>query len=87
MSQTGLRFTVSVGNFPAETFAVTRFHLSQSYSSLFTLDIHIVSERTTLQASELLEQTARLAIWQGDTPLTVSVRTRSIFTTTTHTGV
>ncbi|EPA7874334.1 MULTISPECIES: type VI secretion system Vgr family protein [Citrobacter] len=69
MSQTGLRFTVSVGNFPAETFAVTRFHLSQSYSSLFTLDIHIVSERTTLQASELLEQTARLAIWQGDTPL------------------
>ncbi|EJJ0116304.1 type VI secretion system tip protein VgrG [Salmonella enterica] len=69
MSQTGLRFTVSVGNFPAETFAVTRFHLSQSYSSLFTLDIHTVSERTTLQASELLEQTAQLAIWQGDTPL------------------
>ncbi|MBJ9196363.1 type VI secretion system tip protein TssI/VgrG [Citrobacter freundii] len=69
MSQTGLRFTVSVGNFPAETFAVTRFHLFQSYSSLFTLDIHTVSERTTLQASELLEQTAQLAIWQGDTPL------------------
>ncbi|ECD9477131.1 type VI secretion system tip protein VgrG [Salmonella enterica subsp. houtenae] len=69
MSQTGLRFTVSVGDLPAETFAVTRFHLSQSYSSLFTLDIDTVSERTALQASTLLERTAQLAIWQGDTPL------------------
>lgn len=69
MSQTGLRFTVDVDGQPTETFAVTRFHLSQSYFSLFTLEINTVSERITLKASTLLEQTAQLTIWQGSTPL------------------
>ncbi|ENE9753989.1 type VI secretion system tip protein VgrG, partial [Escherichia coli] len=69
MSQAGLRFTVDVDGQPTETFAVTRFHLSQSYFSLFTLEINTVSERTTLKASTLLEQTAQLTIWQGSTPL------------------
>ncbi|WP_318386823.1 type VI secretion system tip protein TssI/VgrG [Enterobacter sp.] len=69
MSHTGLRFTVEVGGQSAETFAVTCFHLSQAYSSLFMLEINTVSERTALQASEMLEQTAQLAIWQGDTSL------------------
>ncbi|WP_097326444.1 type VI secretion system tip protein TssI/VgrG [Escherichia coli] len=69
MSQTGLRFTVDVDGQPTETFAVTRFHLSQSYFSLFTLEINTVSERTPLKASTLLEQTAQLTIWQGSTPL------------------
>ncbi|WP_312949116.1 type VI secretion system tip protein TssI/VgrG [Superficieibacter sp.] len=69
MSQTNLRFTVEVDGQSAETFAVNRFHLSQSYSSLFKLRIDVVSKRCALKASTLLEQTARLTIWQGDTPL------------------
>lgn len=44
------------------------FHLVQSYSSLFTLDIHVASSNIRLNARDLLEQTAVLTIWQGSTP-------------------
>lgn len=68
MPQTGVRFTVDVDGQDAETFAVVSFHLVQSYSSLFTLDIHIASSNIRLNARDLLEQTAVLTIWQGSTP-------------------
>lgn len=68
MPQTGLRFTVDVDGQDAETFAVVSFHLVQSYSSLFTLDIHVASSNIRLNARDLLEQTAILTIWQGSTP-------------------
>lgn len=68
MPQTGTRFTVDVDGQDAETFAVVSFHLVQSYSSLFTLDIHVVSSNIRLNACDLLEQTAVLTIWQGSTP-------------------
>ncbi|EFP4582529.1 type VI secretion system tip protein VgrG [Salmonella enterica] len=68
MPQTGVRFTVDVDRQDAETFAVVSFHLVQSYSSLFTLDIHVASSNIRLNARDLLEQTAVLTIWQGSTP-------------------
>ncbi|EKD9220766.1 type VI secretion system tip protein VgrG [Salmonella enterica] len=68
MPQTGTRFTVDVDGQDAETFAVVSFHLVQSYSSLFTLDIHVASSNIRLNARDLLEQTAVLTIWQGSTP-------------------
>lgn len=68
MPQTGVRFTVDVDGQDAETFAVVSFHLVQSYSSLFTLDIHVASSNIRLNARDLLEQTAVLTIWQGSTP-------------------
>ncbi len=68
MPQTGTRFTVDVDGQDAETFAVVSFHLVQSYSSLFTLDIHVVSSNIRLNARDLLEQTVILTIWQGSTP-------------------
>ncbi|MBA3111018.1 type VI secretion system tip protein VgrG [Salmonella enterica] len=68
MPQTGTCFTVDVDGQDAETFAVVSFHLVQSYSSLFTLDIHVASSNIRLNARDLLEQTAVLTIWQGSTP-------------------
>ncbi|HCL5075155.1 TPA: hypothetical protein N2F43_004545 [Salmonella enterica] len=50
MPQTGTRFTVETDGFDAQTFAVVSFHLVQSYSSRFTLDIHVVSNSTRLIA-------------------------------------
>lgn len=68
MPQTGTRFTVETDGFDAQTFAVVSFHLVQSYSSLFTLDIHVVSDSTGLKATDLLEQNITLTVWQGRTP-------------------
>lgn len=67
MPQTGTRFTVETDGFDAQTFAVVSFHLVQSYSSLFTLDIHVVSDSPGLKDSDLLEQNVTLTVWQGRT--------------------
>ncbi len=36
---TGLRFTLEVDGLPPDAFAVVSFHLNQSLSSLFSLDL------------------------------------------------
>ncbi|EGP1852807.1 type VI secretion system Vgr family domain protein [Escherichia coli] len=36
---TGLRFTLEVDGLPPDAFAVVSFHLTQSLSSLFSLDL------------------------------------------------
>ncbi|MDU2940982.1 MAG: type VI secretion system tip protein TssI/VgrG [Enterobacteriaceae bacterium] len=64
---TGLRFTLEVDGLPPDAFAVVSFHLSQSYSSLFTLDISLVSQQLHgIEFSQILEKMAYLKIWQGD---------------------
>lgn len=64
---TGLRFTLDVDGLPPDAFAVVSFHLSQSYSSLFTLDISLVSQQLhSIEFSQILEKMAYLKIWQGD---------------------
>ncbi len=35
----GLRFTLEVDGLPPDAFAVVSFHLNQSFSSLFSLDL------------------------------------------------
>ncbi|WP_342006344.1 type VI secretion system Vgr family domain protein [Citrobacter sedlakii] len=42
---TGLRFTLEVDGLPADALVVESFHLEQSLSSLFTLDISLVSQQ------------------------------------------
>ncbi|EAA7091466.1 TPA: type VI secretion system tip protein VgrG [Salmonella enterica] len=64
---TGLRFTLEVDGLPPDVFAVVSFHLSQSYSSLFTLDISLVSQQLhSIEFSQILEKMAYLKIWQGN---------------------
>ena len=63
---TGLRFTLEVDGLPPDALAVTSFHLEQSLSSLFTLNISLVSQQLlSIDFSQVLEKTAHLKIWLG----------------------
>lgn len=63
---TGLRFTLEVDDLPPDALAVASFHLEQSLSSLFTLNISLVSQQLlSIDFSQVLEKTAHLKIWQG----------------------
>ena len=64
---TGLRFTLEVDGLPPDAFAVVSFHLTQSLSSLFSLDLSLVSQQfLSLEFAQVLDKMAYLTIWQGD---------------------
>ncbi|MCU7310731.1 type VI secretion system tip protein VgrG, partial [Escherichia albertii] len=42
---TGLRFTLEVDGLPPGAFVVVSFHLSQSLSSVFSLELSLVSQQ------------------------------------------
>ena len=46
---TGLRFTLEVDGLPPDAFAVVSFHLNQLLSSLFSLDLSLVSSPLNLR--------------------------------------
>ncbi|HEJ0096438.1 TPA: type VI secretion system tip protein VgrG, partial [Citrobacter freundii] len=63
---TGLRFTLEVDGLPPDALAVVSFHLNQSLSMLFSLDISLVSQQLlTIDFAQVLEKTVHLKIWQG----------------------
>ena len=64
---TGLRFTLEVDGLPPDAFAVVSFHLNQSLSSLFSLDLSLVSQQfISLEFAQVLDKMAYLTVWQGD---------------------
>ncbi|WP_112354458.1 contractile injection system protein, VgrG/Pvc8 family, partial [Shigella sonnei] len=64
---TGLRFTLEVDGLPPDAFAVVSFHLNQSLSSLFSLDLSLVSQQfLSLEFAQVLDKMAYLPVWQGD---------------------
>lgn len=64
---TGLRFTLEVDGLPPDAFAVVSFHLTQSLSSLFSLDLSLVSQQfLSLEFPQILDKMAYLTVWQGD---------------------
>ncbi|EGC2508392.1 type VI secretion system tip protein VgrG [Escherichia coli] len=64
---TGLRFTLEVDGLPPDAFAVVSFHLTQSLSSLFSLDLSLVSQQfLSLEFAQVLDKMAYLTVWQGD---------------------
>ncbi|CAM6692559.1 type VI secretion system tip protein TssI/VgrG [Escherichia coli] len=64
---TGLRFTLEVDGLPPDAFAVVSFHLNQLLSSLFSLDLSLVSQQfLSLEFAQVLDKMAYLTIWQGD---------------------
>ncbi|HGA1753758.1 TPA: type VI secretion system tip protein TssI/VgrG, partial [Escherichia coli] len=64
---TGLRFTLEVDGLPPDAFAVVSFHLNQSLSSLFSLDLSLVSQQfLSHEFAQVLDKMAYLTIWQGD---------------------
>ncbi|MDN8602182.1 type VI secretion system tip protein VgrG [Citrobacter sp. S2-9] len=64
----GTRFTLEASGLPPDTFAVVTFHLSQSLSSLFILDVTAVSANPAIDFSSVVDEDITLTIWQGDTP-------------------
>lgn len=63
---TGLRFTLEVDGLPPDALVVESFHLSQSLSTLFSLDISLVSQQLhNIEFAQVLEKPAHLKIWQG----------------------
>ncbi|EFM2040757.1 type VI secretion system tip protein VgrG [Escherichia coli] len=64
---TGLRFTLEVDGLPPDAFAVVSFHLTQSLSSLFSLDLSLVSQQfLSLEFAQVLDKMAYLTVWQSD---------------------
>jgi type VI secretion system secreted protein VgrG len=64
---TGLRFTLEVDGLPPDALVVESFHLRQSFSGLFSLDISLVSQQLlSVDFSQVLEKPAHLKIWQDD---------------------
>ncbi len=58
---TGLRFTLEVDGLPPDAFAVVSFHLNQSLSSLFSLDLSLVSQQfLSLEFAQVLDKMAEL---------------------------
>ncbi|HAH7107529.1 TPA: hypothetical protein HIC05_003041 [Escherichia coli] len=56
---TGLRFTLEVDGLPPDAFAVVSFHLNQSLSSLFSLDLSLVSQQfLSLEFAQVLDKMA-----------------------------
>ncbi|OCD38816.1 hypothetical protein AWZ86_23610, partial [Shigella sonnei] len=58
---TGLRFTLEVDGLPPDAFAVVSFHLNQSLSSLFSLDLSLVSQQfLSLEFAPVMSQISYL---------------------------
>ena len=60
----GLRFTLSVGELPAETFVVASFTLHEQFSSPFALELEVASANPSVPFRSLLDNTATLTIWR-----------------------
>ncbi|WP_411703661.1 type VI secretion system tip protein VgrG [Edaphovirga cremea] len=64
MDASGLRFTLSVGSLPPETFVVSGFTLHEQFSALFTLELDVASASPTVEFRSILDNTATLTIWR-----------------------
>jgi type VI secretion system secreted protein VgrG len=65
----GLQFTVQVGEFPSEVFSVIGFELTESLSRLCGGRLQLASTDSDVDASDVLEQSVDLVIWQHGEPL------------------
>src|SRR5690554_2143368 len=65
----GLQFTVRVGELPPDVFSVVSFALTEGLSKLFHGRLILASADPDLQATEVLEQSVDLMVWQDGMPL------------------
>ncbi|UQG54257.1 MULTISPECIES: type VI secretion system tip protein TssI/VgrG [unclassified Marinobacter] len=65
----GLQFTAQVGEFPSEVFSVVAFELTESLSQLCYGRLQLASTDCDIDASDVLEQSVDLVIWQNSEPL------------------
>ncbi|MGL5121715.1 MAG: type VI secretion system tip protein TssI/VgrG, partial [Plesiomonas shigelloides] len=62
-NQTGLQFTVTVGELPESTFAVAEFTLHEALNTLFELDLELASLQPDIDFAAVLEQPCELLVW------------------------
>lgn len=60
----GLRFTLTVGELPAEAFVVVGFTLHEQFSSPFALELEVASANSSVAFRSILDNTATLTIWR-----------------------
>jgi len=65
----GLQFTAQVGDFPSDVFSVVGFDLTESLSQLFCGRLQLASTDSDIDASNVLEQSVDLVVWQHSEPL------------------
>ena len=65
----GLQFTAQVGEFPSEVFSVVSFDLKEGLSQVFCGRLQLASTDSDIDASDVLEQSVDLVIWQNSEPL------------------
>ena len=68
MSAQGVRFTLNIDGLAETVMAVVSFRLVQHYSKPFMLNVDIASGLPDLAATDFLEKTAQLTLWQGNEP-------------------
>lgn len=61
---TGLQFTLETGNLNAMTFSVISFEFTARYHDLPYLDVMVSSENPAIAAADVLDNYAKLSIWQ-----------------------
>lgn len=62
-NQTGLQFTVTVGELPETTFAVAEFTLHEALNTPFELNLELASLQPDIDFAAVLEQPCELLIW------------------------
>lgn len=65
-SQSDLRFTFSVGN---ESFDVVEFTLHEGLSETFHLAVELTSANPAINFGQVLDRSALLTLWHGETPV------------------
>ncbi|MBZ0335175.1 type VI secretion system Vgr family protein [Marinobacter sp. AL4B] len=65
----GLQFTARVGEFPSDHFVVASFVLTEGLSTLSHGRLKLASTDPDVQASDVLEQSVDLVVWQDGQPL------------------
>ncbi|OOV90872.1 contractile injection system protein, VgrG/Pvc8 family, partial [Pseudomonas sp. MF4836] len=65
-SQSDLRFTFSVGN---ESFDVVEFTLHEGLSETFHLAVELTSANPAIDFGQVLDRSALLTLWHGETPV------------------
>ncbi len=64
----GLKFTLTVQGLPPDTFAVTDFSLTESFSSPYLLEVGLVSEDPAVSFESVLDNNATLTVLRDGNP-------------------
>ncbi|WP_236637436.1 contractile injection system protein, VgrG/Pvc8 family [Photorhabdus australis] len=68
MANSGLVFTLTVGNLPEQTFAVVDFTLNEALSTLFCLEATLTCADSDIDFADVLDNSATLTVHRDGQP-------------------